>query len=103
MKMLGVFLAMGLVTYLPRVLPLLVFADRRLPPLLLRFLEGFPVAVLAAFVAPLILMPDGRLEIGFGNLGLVAAVPTAVVALRSRSLIATVVAGSALMMVLRAL
>ncbi len=103
MRLLLIFLAMGLVTYGPRALPLLILAEKRLPPSLLRFFEGFPVAVLAAFAAPLILLPEGRFDLGLGNLGLVAAVPTALVALRTHSLIATVVVGSVLMMVLRAL
>ena len=86
-----------------RCCPLWLLANRRFPPRLLRFLEGFPVAVLAAFAVPLILMPGGTLDVSLHNLDLVVAVPTVVVALWSRSLIATVVAGSALMMVARAL
>ena len=95
--------AMAAVTYVPRLLPLWLLANRRLSPRLLRFFQGFPVAVLAAFVAPLILMPEGRLDLSLHNLELVVAVPTIVVALWSRSLVATVVAGSVLMMAARAL
>lgn len=103
MNYLLLLLAMAAVTYPPRVLPLWLLAKRRFPPRLLRFVQGFPVAVLAAFVVPLILMPKGTLDLSLHNLELVVAVPTVAVALWSRSLIATVVAGSVLMMVARAL
>jgi branched-subunit amino acid transport protein len=102
-KYLPLLVAMAAVTYPARLLPLWLLANRRIPPRLLRFFEGFPVAVLAAFVVPLILMPGGTLDVGPHNLELVVAVPTVIVALWSRSLIATVVAGSILMMAARAL
>jgi len=94
---------MALVTYPARLTPLLLLADRRLPPRTLSFLRGFPVAVLAAFVAPLILMPDGRWDISLSNEELLVAIPTAAVSLWSKSLIVTVVVGSVLMLLLRAL
>ncbi len=96
-------LAMGAVTYLPRALPLLVLADRVMPPKLLRFLQGFPVAVLAAFAMPLVLAPEGSLEISAGNLALLVTIPTLLVARMTRSIIATVIFGSVLMAVFRLL
>ena len=63
MKLVLVILAMGVVTYLLRVIPLLALANRRLPQWLHRFLSGVPVAVLAAFAAPLIFAPEGALDI----------------------------------------
>lgn len=103
MRLVLLFLAMGAVTYLPRLLPLLLLADRHLPGPLLRYLKGFPVAVLAAFVAPLLLAPQGEPAIGRDNLELLVAVPTVVLALISRSLIVTVVSGAILMALARAL
>jgi branched-subunit amino acid transport protein len=101
--LLAVFGAMGVVTYLPRVLPLVLLAERSLPPRVLRFLEFIPVAVLAAFVAPLVLAPDGSLDVSPGNLTLLASLPTVAVALKTRSLIFTVVVGIVAMMLLRTL
>lgn len=101
MRLLALFAAMGIVTYAPRVLPLLALSGRRLPPLLVHFFEGFPVAVLAAFVVPLVLAPGGKPALSLDNLELIVAVPTTLVAVRSRSLIATVVAGSVFMMIAR--
>ena len=103
MRFLGLFLAMGVVTYIPRVGPLMALAGWRLPAWLLRLLEGFPVAVLAAFVVPLILAPEGHLDLSWSNLNLPAGAITTVAAIWSRSLIITVVVGAVSMMVLRAL
>lgn len=102
MSYLILFAAMAVVTYAPRALPLFALSGRKLPPRLLHFFEGFPVAVLAAFVAPLVLAPEGHLELSVHNLELVVAVPTTLVALRTRSLIAAVVVGAVLMTVARA-
>jgi len=102
MRYAALFAAMAFVTYLPRALPFFVLSGRKLPPRLLRFFEGFPVAVLAAFVTPLILAPGGHLELNLSNLDLLVAIPTTLVALRTRSLIAAVVAGAVLMMMARA-
>ena len=49
---LWLLLGMGIVTYLPRVLPLLVLAQRNLPQGLLDWLGLIPVAILAALLAP---------------------------------------------------
>jgi branched-subunit amino acid transport protein len=97
------FLAMGVVTYIPRVGPLMALAGWHIPAWLLRVLEGFPVAVLAAFVVPLILAPEGHLDFSWNNLSLPAGVLTTVAAVWSRSLIVTVLVGAVSMMVLRAL
>ena len=94
---------MGVVTYIPRVGPLLALAGWRFPAWLLRVLEGFPVAVLAAFVVPLILAPAGHLDLSWNNLNLPAGVLTTVAAVWSHSLIITVLVGAVSMMVLRAL
>ncbi|NLT35224.1 MAG: AzlD domain-containing protein [Gaiellales bacterium] len=95
--------AMAAVTYLTRCIPLLAMAGRHLPKLLLRFLAGVPVGVLAAFAVPLIFAPEGRLDVGVHNLNLLAAIPCLAVALWRRSLIWAVVAGAAAMALLRLL
>jgi branched-subunit amino acid transport protein len=96
------FLGMGVVTYIPRVAPLALLAGWRLPDWLLRLLEGFPVAVLAAFVVPLVLAPQGHLDLSLQNLNLPATAVTLIAALWSRSLIITVLVGTLAMALLRA-
>ena len=63
-------LGMALVTLIPRVMPV------TLPPLLTRWLSFVPVSVLAALVAPDLLLADGKLNISGDNLFLIATFPT---------------------------
>ena len=101
MRLFATLMLMGAVTYLPRAVPLLLLADRGLPVWAGRFLRAIPVAVLAAFVAPLVFAPQGTFDPSLDNLALLASIPTALAAVKTRSLIATVVVGVAVMMILR--
>ena len=69
-------LGMTLVTLIPRVMPVTLLAGRELPPLLTRWLSFVPVSVLAALVAPDLLLADGKLNITGDNLFLIATIPT---------------------------
>ena len=69
-------LGMALVTLIPRVMPVTLLAGRELPPLLTRWLSFVPVSVLAALVAPDLLLADGKLNISGDNLFLIATFPT---------------------------
>lgn len=88
-------LGMGLVTYLTRTGPLMLLAQRRLRPRLDAWLKLLPVAVLAALVVPSVapaLGPQQRalaLNYGLGSLA------TAGIAWKTRSLLASVLAGVA--------
>ncbi len=89
-------LGMLVVTYLPRVLPLWVFASRSLPPHVATWLRFVPVAVLAAMLLPSLVLVEGRPSFGFDNLFLWAAIPTFVVAWKTRSLFGSVIVGMVL-------
>ncbi|MBZ9752276.1 AzlD domain-containing protein [Deinococcus sp. HMF7604] len=52
--------AMGLVTFLPRYLPLVLWKDRALSAPVKAFLGYVPPAVLAAIVVPALLLPSGE-------------------------------------------
>lgn len=69
-------IGMCLVTLIPRVIPVTLLAGRELPPLLTRWLSFVPVSVLAALVAPELLLADGRLNLTGDNLFLIATAPT---------------------------
>lgn len=98
---LALFVGMALVTYLPRMLPLVVLSRFQLPAWLLRWLSFVPVAVLSALLAKELMVSDGRLALSLTHLPLLAAIPAFVVAVRTRSLMGTVVAGMAAMALLR--
>lgn len=95
-----VFLAivgMTLVTYLPRMLPAMLLSGRTLPPVLTRWLRFVPVAVLSTLLTPTLLLHDNAFAINRGNLGLMMAVPTAVLAFSTRSFLGTLTMGVGLM------
>lgn len=99
---LALFVGMALVTYLPRMVPLVVLSRFQLPPLLLRWLSFVPVSVLAALLAKELLVADGRVVLfSAEHPHVLAAVPAFVVAVWRRSLMGTVVAGMVAMALLR--
>lgn len=89
---------MSLVTFLPRLLPMLLLSKRSLPAPLARWLSYIPAAVLAALLGPALLAPAGKMELGFtANPGLWVSLPVFLVAFLTRSLFATVLTGMGLM------
>jgi branched-subunit amino acid transport protein len=87
---------MGLVTYLPRALPLAALSRRKLPDWVVEWLELIPVALLAALVTPALLAsPDSR-ALDFARPELWVALPTLGFAWKTRSLGGTVVVGMGL-------
>jgi branched-subunit amino acid transport protein len=60
-KFLVVVFGMSLVTYVPRVLPMLLLKDKGLPKSLRNFLSYIPYAVLGALIFPGILDSTGSL------------------------------------------
>ena len=93
-------LGMGLVTYLPRLLPLLFLTGGRrstsaLSPWIEDWLRHVPAAVMAAMTLPALLIAGGRANLSAGNLYLWAAIPTWLIAWKTRSLVGAVLAGMA--------
>ena len=87
---------MMLVTYLPRLAPVWFLSSRTLPPLVGRWLRLVPVAVLSALLFPSLLVQGGQINTRLDNLYLLAAVPAALVAWRTRSLFGAVLTGMVL-------
>ncbi len=86
-------LAMGAVTYLPRMLPLVLLSRRKLPEWLAEWLELIPAAILSALIAPTLFAHSNPHVISFGKPELIAAIPTLLFALKTRSLAGTVLIG----------
>jgi branched-subunit amino acid transport protein len=81
------------VTYVPRAVPLLALASRSLSPTLVKWLGFIPAAVLAALLAPSLVLGEQGLFISMSNEFLLASVPTFLVALRTRSFVGCIVTG----------
>lgn len=92
---------MGLVTYLPRLLPMLFLSGRTLSPWIAKWLSFVPATVLAALLAPGLLCPEGQLAISLDNYFLLAAIPSFWVAWRFRSFFGTVATGMLLVALAR--
>jgi branched chain amino acid efflux pump len=86
-------LAMGGVTYLPRLLPLVMLSRRTLPGWLAEWLELIPAAILSALIAPTLFAQSAPRVFCFGKVELLAALPTLLCAFKTRSLAGTVVVG----------
>lgn len=84
---------MAVVTYVPRWLPLFALSGRRLPRWLVEWLDLIPAALLAALLAPALLVESTGPALDFGRSEFLVAVPTFVFALKTRSLGGTVVVG----------
>jgi branched-subunit amino acid transport protein len=92
---LWLLLGMGAVTYLPRVLPLVLLAERNLPQGFRDWLSLIPVAILAALLAPALVVDSSSQSLSLGKAELFAAIPTLLLALRTRSLGTPVIFGMA--------
>lgn len=86
-------LGMSVVTYLPRALPMLFLPDRHVSPVVKTWLKLVPVAILTALLVPSLILVDERISLRWDNLFLWAAVPTAYIAWRTRSLLITLLFG----------
>jgi len=87
---------MTLVTYVPRVAPVLALASRTLPEPLVRWLSFVPTAVLSAMLFPALLLKNTSFDFSLGNFFLWAAIPAFLLAWRTKSFFGTVALGMGL-------
>ncbi|MCP1123262.1 branched-chain amino acid ABC transporter [Bacillus sp. AFS018417] len=91
-----VVLGSAIVTLLPRVVPLLVLSKVEIPEWGLRWLNYIPIAILAALLAQTLFMNE-TVQVDY----LLAAIPTFLVAIFTRSLLGAVLTGVIVMFLLR--
>lgn len=91
--MLFTIIGMGVVTYLPRLLPAWFLRGKKMHPFLEAWLKYVPVAVLSALLLPALLISDGKFNLAWNNVFLWAALPAGLVAWKTRSMFATVLVG----------
>ena len=87
------FAAMGIVTYLPRGLPLVYLAHKRMPVWLVDWLSLIPVAILSSLLAPSLLVDASTHSLSFSKTDLWVALPTLLFALKTKSLGGTLLVG----------
>ncbi len=82
--------------------PILALSGRvRMPPLLVKALGYVPVAVLSAIAVPIMLAPQGELQLHFGNEYLVAGIASIIFVAITHHLLWTIVLGMAMFLILR--
>ncbi|MDC0335974.1 AzlD domain-containing protein [Pseudodesulfovibrio sp.] len=89
-------MGMTLVTYIPRVAPVLALASRTLPEPIIRWLSFVPTAVLSAMLFPSLLLKDAAFDFTQGNFFLWASIPAFILAWRTKSFFGTVALGMGL-------
>jgi len=97
-----IFVLGGLLTFAMRFSFIYAFGRFSVPPALHRALRFVPPAVLSAIVFPAVLMPDDRLELGFGNHRLLAAAVAVIVAFWTRKTLPTIIAGIIALLIIQA-
>ena len=93
---LAVILGMGLVTFLPRWLPLVYLTKRSLPSWLVEWLDFIPAAILSAILLPALVTDSATRAVDFGRPEFIVAIPTFVFAILTKSLGGTVIIGMVL-------
>ena len=94
---------MGLVTYFPRWLPLALLSNRRLPGVVEVWLDLVPAAILSALLVPALITGGEPARLDFMRIEFLAAIPTFIVAIVTRSMGGTVVLGMLLFWLLNRL
>ena len=84
---------MVIVTFIPRVLPLALLGNKELPEKVVLWLSFIPAAVLAALLAPSILLKNGSLYLSLENTALIAFFPTLLLAYKTKNIFYTVSGG----------
>lgn len=84
---------MGLVTYIPRYLPLFFLTQRNLPRWFIEWLDMIPVAILSALVFSEIFLSGSPRHLDMLQIKSLVAIPTFLIALKTKSLGGTVISG----------
>ena len=96
-----IIMGCALVTFIPRVLPLMLLSQMELPKWAVTWLKNVPVAVMAALLTQDLLLSESEFSISANILKLLAAIPAFAIAIFTKSLLGTVVVGVIFMAILR--
>ena len=100
---LAVIIGMGLVTFIPRWLPLIYLTKRSMPSWLVEWLDYIPAAILSAILLPALITDSATKSIDLGRPEFIVAIPTLLFAIVTKSLGGTVIVGMILFALARKL
>lgn len=88
-----ILIGMGIVTYVPRWLPLVFLSRLQLPGWFEEWLDLIPAAILSALILPILITTGEPRHLDLMRPELFVALPTLLFAVKTRSLAGTVVVG----------
>lgn len=88
-----IVLGMGIVTYVPRWLPLVLLSRRELPEWFEQWLDLIPAAILSSLILPMLITTGDPRHIDLMRPEFIVAIPTLVFGIKTRSLAGTVIFG----------
>ncbi|MGB3159623.1 AzlD domain-containing protein [Carnobacterium sp.] len=89
-------LGMSIVTYLPRMLPMLILSKRTIPEKLAKWMSFIPVSIFSALVFSDIFFWNGSVDVNpLSNLKLLPSILTAIIAYYTKSLLWAMILGVA--------
>ncbi len=92
---------MGIVTYLPRVIPLLLLTNYKLPKWFELWLKFVPTTIFGALIFSEIFVRENSLNLNLNNISLLASVVVFIIALKTKSLAITILSGMILFWLLQ--
>ncbi|NLJ76582.1 MAG: AzlD domain-containing protein [Peptococcaceae bacterium] len=95
-----IIISVSIVSILPRILPVAVLSRFDFPAQLKKWLSFVAPAVLGSLTALYILAPDGYIDLSINNNFIWSFIPTLLVAVRTRSLLYSLLVGMATMALL---
>ena len=93
MKIWILIVGMAIVTYVPRMIPLLIFSKINLPPWLESWLKYIPVGIFSALVFPDIFIRNQMFSMTINNIELISSILVFAIAFKTRSLGLSVIVG----------
>ena len=93
MKIWVLIIGMGIVTYVPRMMPLLLFSQKKLPSWLESWLRYIPVGIFSALVFPAIFIKNQMFAVSINNIELISSIIVFAIAFKTRSLGLSVIFG----------
>ncbi len=100
-SMVWLIIGCALVTWLPRIIPFMFVRSVKLPDVVLKWLSFIPVCILSALVIENLLDTESKNFVTLDLLVFITFVPTLIIALVTKSLSITVVAGVIIMAYVR--
>ena len=97
-----IIIGMAVVNFAVRFTPIAIVSRIDLPDPLMRWLSFIPISVMGALVAGEVFRPGGETLPPLTNPYLIAAIPTALVYYKTRSLLGSVIVGVIVFVTLRA-